>query len=634
MSKQFNEDGTYNKTDWKAGDKITATKLNKIEDAIEAVNNNDISRHEETDARLDALESSSVSDKKELEDKLETLEDTVVANKDAADLGIYNLERHMTLLDQKIDDGVDTVEAIAHTVDEKIADADASMKAQVAEAEDIVDQGKADINAIIDECEKISDLEAINEQLENIGHYIELTPDYFKGTDCEKVQQAFDFCVTNNYKTINLNRVYDITGGTIYLPSTDFWQFITFTNGKIIKNDAGFMFDSQGKGENRGAPKFVGVIFETTSDDVYVINGNKMLRQFFDNCVFRKVGAVITQGGIQTLRLHNCEIGELGCNFIEAYGCYDFEILHCRFETTGRFNAIKIQMLKENNTISFYNLRIISTLFEGYTNTTPIILGSGYGLSITNCYFEANKTSIILNNLGSSARKISGVIEQNTFGHSYTDYDIEILDILNCNKLYIQENTTDNSKYLCSKYLLKEGIDTNNYVDSKASFSIPPQSVNIRGYSYEYIQTSLGDKGTMFEIKIPLKNYGGISYLSNKQFLLNVKCTYQNSAVYSAHVLGFISLDGCIQNGVLTHTLLFKEISTRNTSGGGNGSLDNPSNYDIYFKETGNQAIPSDTETCTIVVELPACKFDTTYNKCILKNLEGIIQDFYIDTEN
>ena len=28
MSKQFNEDGTYNKTDWKVGDKILVIKLN------------------------------------------------------------------------------------------------------------------------------------------------------------------------------------------------------------------------------------------------------------------------------------------------------------------------------------------------------------------------------------------------------------------------------------------------------------------------------------------------------------------------------------------------------------------------------------------------------------------------------
>ena len=28
MANMFNEDGTYNKTEWKAGDKITAVKLN------------------------------------------------------------------------------------------------------------------------------------------------------------------------------------------------------------------------------------------------------------------------------------------------------------------------------------------------------------------------------------------------------------------------------------------------------------------------------------------------------------------------------------------------------------------------------------------------------------------------------
>ena len=55
MANTFNEDGTYNKTEWKAGDKITAVKLNKIESSLEAINNNDINRHVEADSRLDAL---------------------------------------------------------------------------------------------------------------------------------------------------------------------------------------------------------------------------------------------------------------------------------------------------------------------------------------------------------------------------------------------------------------------------------------------------------------------------------------------------------------------------------------------------------------------------------------------------
>lgn len=56
MANTFNEDGTYIKTEWKAGDTITAAKLNKIELSLEAINNNDIDRHVEADNRLDILE--------------------------------------------------------------------------------------------------------------------------------------------------------------------------------------------------------------------------------------------------------------------------------------------------------------------------------------------------------------------------------------------------------------------------------------------------------------------------------------------------------------------------------------------------------------------------------------------------
>ena len=156
MSKQFNKDGTYNKTDWKAGDKITATKLNKIEDAIEAVNNNDISRHEEADARLDALESGVVANKQEIEAKVEALEDTVVSNKDAADLDIYRIDQHMTLLDKKIDDGVAEVYGVAETVDGKIAKAESDMDAMVAEVEDIV----AEVAGVVDAVSRVNNIMA------------------------------------------------------------------------------------------------------------------------------------------------------------------------------------------------------------------------------------------------------------------------------------------------------------------------------------------------------------------------------------------------------------------------------------------------------------------------------------------
>ena len=97
----FNEDGTYNKTEWKAGDKITAAKLNKIESSLEAINNNDIDRHVEADSRLDDLEERMANTPDN--ERIDTLEDTVKDNKAAAELGDYTVNTRVTNLISEID---------------------------------------------------------------------------------------------------------------------------------------------------------------------------------------------------------------------------------------------------------------------------------------------------------------------------------------------------------------------------------------------------------------------------------------------------------------------------------------------------------------------------------------------------
>ena len=205
MSKQFNEDGTYNKTDWKAGDKITATKLNKIEDAIEAVNNHDISRHQEADARLDALEAGVIANKQEIEAKVDALEDTVVSNKDAADLDIYRIDRHMTLLDKKIDDGVAEVYTVAETVDGKIAKAEADMDAAVAEVYGVAEtvdgkiaEAESDMDAAVAEARTI-----VTKAKVDLG----IIEDYFYNVDELKAYK--EFCLGQIVATYGYNVVND-----------------------------------------------------------------------------------------------------------------------------------------------------------------------------------------------------------------------------------------------------------------------------------------------------------------------------------------------------------------------------------------------------------------------------------------
>ena len=111
MANMFNEDGTYNKTEWKAGDKITAVKLNKIELSLEAINNNDIDRHVEADSRLDILEErmANIPDN----EQIDALEDMVKDNKDAADLAAYSINRKIeSLKSVNADSRLDSLEGV------------------------------------------------------------------------------------------------------------------------------------------------------------------------------------------------------------------------------------------------------------------------------------------------------------------------------------------------------------------------------------------------------------------------------------------------------------------------------------------------------------------------------------------
>lgn len=166
----FDENGKYIKTNWKAGDKITATKLNKIEESIEAVNDNDISRHVEADARLDALEAKDVAHDKEFTN----VKNTIANNKAAAELGDYEINSRMTFLEDELNEGIEEVHNVAETVDGKITTAEANMTAQVNTAKNEmtaqVNQGKADMEAMVAEVE--ADLEGLHAKDEELSEQL------------------------------------------------------------------------------------------------------------------------------------------------------------------------------------------------------------------------------------------------------------------------------------------------------------------------------------------------------------------------------------------------------------------------------------------------------------------------------
>ena len=142
----FDENGKYIKTDWKAGDRITATKLNKIEESIEAVNDNDISRHVEADARLDALEAKDVVHDKEFTN----VKNAIADNKAATDICVYDINSRMQFLEEEIHDGIADIADMSTSINNTIASAEANLNTIVTDAEtnlnDIIREAEENLN--------------------------------------------------------------------------------------------------------------------------------------------------------------------------------------------------------------------------------------------------------------------------------------------------------------------------------------------------------------------------------------------------------------------------------------------------------------------------------------------------------
>lgn len=123
MSDVFNPDGTYSKTEWKTGDRISSNGLNKIETALDTINNKLESLKEtinnrisEDLANLEGAINDQISEKvSNLEEAISNLESTLT-----------DVEGTLTELDTKINDQIsedlddlnDTVENLEKVIDD------------------------------------------------------------------------------------------------------------------------------------------------------------------------------------------------------------------------------------------------------------------------------------------------------------------------------------------------------------------------------------------------------------------------------------------------------------------------------------------------------------------------------------
>lgn len=325
----FDENGKYIKTNWKAGDKITATKLNKIEESIEAVNDNDISRHVEADARLDALEAKDVAHDKEFTNVKNLIEDA----KDAAELGDYEINSRMQFLEDDVEQAVNDMNSAVTTIRNEM---NAHTNTVNANVDNKISAFETEFDA------EVAGLKAVDATIQNDVSEIQNDMTYAK-IQSATVTDAYKFTVDDDEMVPSLVTLNNIEGlssvetndrSKKYLVSTNIGTICTIDlNGKNYAEDI--------------------VCIEAPFGSECIIDGtNITVRRntpYSDN---------ITSFAFGSMSIPTLEDGKKYCVF-----CDDVEI------SNGGASAIEIQC--ENNTFRFgdswnslfLNTRVFNNIF-------------------------------------------------------------------------------------------------------------------------------------------------------------------------------------------------------------------------------------------------------------------------------
>ena len=486
MANMFNEDGTYNKTNWKAGDKITANKLNKIEESLEAINNNDISRHLEADTRLDALEEQAAGQNEVTNERIEELNDLVLDNKDELDLEIYDINSRMTFLEEELNEGIEEVHNVAETVDGKIATAEANMTAQV-------NQGKADMEAMVAEVE--ADLEGLHAKDEELSEQLAHNANKINNLDFVNLKDyvledevdftnAFNRAFNDSGNIFIPQGVYDV--GEVMLPDKDIYIFSNNAKLNCISNTFVFKRRSRGYLTNLENITFTGngVSFYYDSSDESLPNHIQQYEYLISNCKFlsNEKEAIILYGAREGT-INNCYFEEnLG---IQTEFSINSVISNCHFKNCSY--SILSKLGSEGLICS--NLVMLACSYGIYcARTTGVQINSSMIDYCDSPILLKGATDVIITNNYISTRTSSPAIHTLAYDDGFEGYNYNISG----NNLRTNASTGEIVVVLKNIYC---GNFNNNHILNYVSNGIEYSNLTNFKINYNFIRSRAGYSG-------------------------------------------------------------------------------------------------------------------------------------------
>ena len=354
MANMFNEDGTYNKTEWKAGDKITAVKLNKIESSLEAINNNDIDRHVEADSRLDILEERMANTPDN--EQMNALEDMVKDNKDVVNLALYSINQNVKSLESE-------VEEFERELNDVYAD---------------IDSNKNDIKSLITTSQTViggvNELKTDKETKKTL--YIR---DYATTNDITTIiSEVLSICKDNQFNldltgewtlssSVTIDFPITIRNGSIFIPShesdgtSNLYTFVITSDNVIFDNVSIESNNDKIPQLNIRNNEMVGL-----ASNVYFISATDVENIKVINCIVNKMsGGTFTR--CKNITFDNCSL-KMNEMSVYAYRCRDFKFINSSIESSTEVGSIYYHgfYMIENEDVNLSRL-FITTSDDNYT---------------------------------------------------------------------------------------------------------------------------------------------------------------------------------------------------------------------------------------------------------------------------
>ena len=342
-----------------------------------------------------------------------------------------------------------------------------------------------------------------------------VNPDFFNGTDYEKLSAAFEFGIQNK-KSIEITREYVLnTDETIDLGHGGLRNTLTvFGGGKISKQSSGYIFDSSI--ELTGNLMFKDIRFDGGKDTV-LFNANflnsrpRMIRFNFEGCSFLNMGTIIESNGyIQTIKLKNCDSEGIVSAFIRAGGLINVVldgVLADNF--VGKF----IDHRQTGLYPEIYNLVITGGCCFNSFESNVLELGTTRSAKISDSYFEGAPGYVVFK-YGSICESVH--IDSNVVAGSDTadSFIVWGSDIRNCTST----NNINMNKPVHDFRNIKSGVvtsigDSKRYPDKKYtdyvvryindhSYAVSQQLIDFSGApGSPFLVSGTVDKGFMGIVK-------------------------------------------------------------------------------------------------------------------------------------